>query len=100
VLKIDGSFVTTMTTDPKAAEMVAAVAAMARAMWVTTIAEGVETTAQAEALTALGINHGQGFLYAKIQATPSFSMWLASRRVSWKEGSGRLTAGRPSPRAA
>jgi diguanylate cyclase (GGDEF)-like protein len=96
VLKIDRSFVTTMTTDPKAAEMVAAVAAMARAMSLATIAEGVETVAQAEALAALGINHGQGFLYAKPQAVADFDRMLASRA----EESGWMTAARPSPRAA
>jgi EAL domain-containing protein (putative c-di-GMP-specific phosphodiesterase class I) len=88
VLKIDRSFVTTMTTDPKAAEMVAAVAAMARAMSLATIAEGVETVAQAEALAALGINHGQGFLYAKPQAVADFDRMLASRA----EESGWMTA--------
>jgi diguanylate cyclase (GGDEF)-like protein/PAS domain S-box-containing protein len=76
VLKIDRSFVTTMTTDPKAAEVVAAVGAMARALSLSTVAEGVETAAQAEALTALGIDRGQGYLYAKPLPTDAFSTWL------------------------
>jgi diguanylate cyclase (GGDEF)-like protein/PAS domain S-box-containing protein len=80
VLKIDRSFVTAMTTDPRAAEVVAAVAAMARALSLTTIAEGVETTAQAEALTLLGIDRGQGYLYAKPQPFDDFSTWRAGRQ--------------------
>jgi diguanylate cyclase (GGDEF)-like protein/PAS domain S-box-containing protein len=82
VLKIDRSFVTTMTTDPKAAEVVAAVAAMARALSLSTVAEGVETTAQAKALTALGIDRGQGYLYAKPLPTSAFTTWLAKHRGS------------------
>jgi EAL domain-containing protein (putative c-di-GMP-specific phosphodiesterase class I) len=100
VLKIDRSFVTTMTTDPKAAEMVAAVAAMARAMSLTTIAEGVETMQQAEALASLGIHHGQGFLYAKPQAIEDFALWLEHRRALSTRKSRRISASRPSPRAA
>jgi diguanylate cyclase (GGDEF)-like protein len=97
VLKIDRSFITTMTTDSTAAEMVAAVAAMARAMSLTTIAEGVETVAQEAALAALGINHGQGYLYAKPETIEGFTKWIASR----KKALGRTRADTPSqPRAA
>jgi EAL domain-containing protein (putative c-di-GMP-specific phosphodiesterase class I) len=69
---------------------------MARAMSLASIAEGVETVAQAEALAALGINHGQGFLYAKPQAIPDFDRMLASRA----KDSGWMTAAMPSLRAA
>jgi diguanylate cyclase (GGDEF)-like protein/PAS domain S-box-containing protein len=89
VLKIDRSFVTAMTTDPRAAEVVAAVAAMARALSLTTIAEGVETTAQAEALTVLGIDRGQGYLYAKPKNVDDFSAWRAAQRL--------LVAAAPAP---
>jgi diguanylate cyclase (GGDEF)-like protein/PAS domain S-box-containing protein len=80
VLKIDRSFVTAMTTDPRAAEVVAAVAAMARALSLTTVAEGVETTTQANALTTLGIDRGQGYLYAKPQSIDEFSSWRATQK--------------------
>jgi diguanylate cyclase (GGDEF)-like protein/PAS domain S-box-containing protein len=80
VLKIDRSFVTAMTTDPRAAEVVAAVAAMARALSLTTIAEGVETTEQAEALAVLGIDRGQGYLFARPQPVDEFSTWRAAQR--------------------
>ena len=82
VLKIDRSFVMAMTDDPKAAEVVGAVAALARALALVTIAEGVETAAQARALAAIGVDFGQGELYAEPRTLADFAMWMAERRSS------------------
>jgi diguanylate cyclase (GGDEF)-like protein len=98
VLKIDRSFVTAMTADPKAAEVVAAVAAMARALSLTTVAEGVETSAQAEALSMLGIDRGQGYLFAKPQSMDDFSAWRAAwRPLAADERPRILTLRTPTP---
>jgi len=45
--------------------VVAAVVAIASSMGIATVAEGIETEEQAEALRSLGCTEGQGFLYAR-----------------------------------
>ncbi|HTV12733.1 MAG TPA: EAL domain-containing protein [Acidimicrobiales bacterium] len=64
VLKIDRSFVAQMGREPRDREIVAAVTAMAHALGMTVVAEGIETNHQLEALTGLDCNQGQGFLFA------------------------------------
>jgi diguanylate cyclase (GGDEF)-like protein len=65
-LKIDRSFVDTLEDeDSSDATLIAAVVAMAHALGITTIAEGVETTSQAHRLMELGCDALQGFLYSR-----------------------------------
>ncbi len=63
-LKIDRSFTRNMVTDPKDASIVEAIAAMARAMELTTVAEGIEREDQVPYLREFGVDQGQGFLWA------------------------------------
>jgi diguanylate cyclase len=64
-VKIDRSFVENLGRDDTSEEsLVAAIVAMARALRVTTIAEGVETPRQADRLHELGCDFAQGFFYA------------------------------------
>jgi diguanylate cyclase (GGDEF)-like protein/PAS domain S-box-containing protein len=79
VLKIDRSFVTAMSTDARAWQVVVAIAALARALSLTTVAEGVETDADAAALAGLGIECAQGYLYAKPMPFEPFQRWLIDR---------------------
>jgi len=62
-LKIDISFVGAMRTDPRSAAIVSAIVRMGEALGLAVIAEGVEETAQRDALRALGCSHFQGYLY-------------------------------------
>ena len=64
ILKIDRSFVDGLDTGHGDAAIVAAVTAMARALGMTTIGEGIETAGQFDALRALGCDDGQGYLVA------------------------------------
>jgi diguanylate cyclase (GGDEF)-like protein len=64
-LKIDRSFVDGVADDTEAEAIVRAVLRMADALGLTTVAEGVETVRQGEALAALGCFLCQGFLYAR-----------------------------------
>jgi EAL domain-containing protein (putative c-di-GMP-specific phosphodiesterase class I) len=59
-LKIDGSFVKNMLTDPVDAAMVEAIHRIARVMGKQTIAESVETAAALDALRSVGIDYAQG----------------------------------------
>jgi diguanylate cyclase (GGDEF)-like protein len=65
-VKIDRSFVDGLDRDDTSDEsLVAAIVAMAGALGVTTLAEGVETEAQAKRLRNLGCDAAQGFLYSR-----------------------------------
>ena len=63
-LKIDGYFVHSMGS-PESAKIVSAVAGLGKSLGMPVTAEGVETSAEADALRALGCEHGQGFLFGK-----------------------------------
>lgn len=63
-LKIDGSFVRNMHTNPESKAFVEAIQHIAEQKNIPTIAEMVENKDVAEALTSLGIQYGQGFYFA------------------------------------
>lgn len=64
-IKIDRSFVSGVVDDPSARSLVRAMIAMSRSMGLDTVAEGVETTAQLQALGDLGCAKAQGFLISR-----------------------------------
>jgi diguanylate cyclase (GGDEF)-like protein/PAS domain S-box-containing protein len=65
VLKIDRSFISGLGRDPEDSAIVASVVGLARAVGVTAVAEGVETTEQLVSLQELGCEFGQGFLWSR-----------------------------------
>lgn len=65
VLKIDGQFVREMASNAIDREMVRAIAQIACAMGIDTVAEFVEDAATKEALRALGIDYAQGYHIAR-----------------------------------
>jgi EAL domain-containing protein (putative c-di-GMP-specific phosphodiesterase class I) len=65
ILKIDGSFVRDVVRDPRAESMVRAIAQLARAMSLVTVAEYVETEEIRARVATLGVDYGQGFAIAK-----------------------------------
>jgi diguanylate cyclase (GGDEF)-like protein/PAS domain S-box-containing protein len=65
VLKIDRSFVAQIGRDSRDREIVAAVTAMAHALGITVVGEGIETTHQFAALAGFDCDQGQGFLFAR-----------------------------------
>ncbi|MEP6623505.1 MAG: GGDEF domain-containing phosphodiesterase, partial [Acidimicrobiia bacterium] len=65
-VKIDRAFVDDLDREDTAEEtLIAAIVAMAGALEVETIAEGVETEAQHERLRALGCDEAQGYLFSR-----------------------------------
>ncbi len=64
-LKIDRVFVWRLSTTTADAAVVDAILAMAHALSMTVVAEGVETTAQEAYLRERGCEEGQGYLYSK-----------------------------------
>ena len=91
ILKIDKSFVGSLLSEDTAdASLIAAVVAMARSLGITTVAEGVETSAQAHRLVRLGVDAVQGFLFSRpvtadklLEVTAS----LGERRLTLVSGS-------------
>lgn len=63
-VKIDRAFVQGMLTDPAHARIVEAIIRLGYGMGLTVVAEGIETSAQAATLAALGCAQGQGYLMA------------------------------------
>ncbi|MEL7452821.1 MAG: EAL domain-containing protein [Pseudomonadota bacterium] len=64
IFKIDRQFVSALQEDPQAPAIVEMILAMAETLGLETVAEGVETEAQAAFLARRGCTLGQGFLYS------------------------------------
>ncbi len=77
-LKIDRSFVMDVTTDSNDAAIVQAIIAMAHALNLKVVAEGVETLDHLEFLTSVGCDSVQGFLFAKPLPGDEFAAMLAN----------------------
>ena len=79
-IKIDRSFVTAATTDPKYRLMIEHTVAVARQMGLKTVAEGVETRAEYDLLASLGCDRIQGYLIARPVDGTGFLRWMLDRR--------------------
>ena len=62
-MKIDRSFVSGLGQSQEDEEIVRAVVAMSNALGLSIVAEGVETRRQRDALAAVGVTQGQGWLW-------------------------------------
>ncbi len=71
-LKIDRSFLTPIQEDGAHSELVRAILAMAHTLGMAVVTEGIEQTWQAELLTQLGCQLGQGYLYGKAMPEANF----------------------------
>jgi EAL domain-containing protein (putative c-di-GMP-specific phosphodiesterase class I) len=64
-LKVDRSFVSSMTDKRESRKIVAAIVGLGHSLGLNTVAEGVETEEQAAMLLRLGCKMGQGWLYGR-----------------------------------
>ncbi len=79
-LKVDRSFVARMMDDPMSAAIVQTVLALAAALGMQSLAEGVETEAQAEVVARMKCSAGQGYLWSRpVEAERAFEL-LRPRR--------------------
>ena len=81
LLKIDGSFVRSMSTDPREEALVRAVLGLGRSLQIPTVAEGIETIAQLEMLRANDCDLGQGFLLGRPMPAGELAGYLAKGTV-------------------
>jgi len=74
-LKIDASFVRDVASRDDARAIVDAVVKLSHALGLKVVAEGVETTAQRDALVTLGCDELQGYLFAKPMSAKALCTW-------------------------
>jgi diguanylate cyclase (GGDEF)-like protein len=79
-VKIDRSFVFGIETSEEQRILTASMIAMARALGIRTLAEGVETAAAAAALAALGCDLAQGYLVSRPMSLADSFGWLREFR--------------------
>jgi diguanylate cyclase (GGDEF)-like protein/PAS domain S-box-containing protein len=78
-LKIDRTFVDGLGTDPDDSAIVSAIIALAHALGLSTIAEGVETTRQRDELRRLGCEYAQGHLWSQALDSTDLQRWINAR---------------------
>jgi EAL domain-containing protein (putative c-di-GMP-specific phosphodiesterase class I) len=88
-IKVDRSFVSDLAEGTVHVVIVQAVVSIARALGMTTLAEGIETAGQHEFLAALGCDEGQGYLFSPpvpIEKVPGMiAKWSSgSKLVAWR----------------
>ncbi|MCV2359019.1 EAL domain-containing protein [Paucibacter sp. TC2R-5] len=81
-LKIDRSFVRRMEQDPSARQLVKAIVEVAHAFQMKTVAEGVETAGELEALRQVGSDAVQGYLLDRPLDANGFSTRLSTGQAS------------------
>ena len=79
-LKIDRSFVQSITDTPNVMTLVSTVVSLARAFGMRTVAEGVETSGQLEMLRLSKCDQAQGFFFAR--PTPALAVQSVIARLS------------------
>ena len=79
VLKIDKAFVDGIVGAAKDAALARTIVALANALSLRTVAEGVERADQREKLGALGCHGAQGYLFARPLPAVEFAAWLRGR---------------------
>ena len=81
-LKIDRSFVTDVTNQPTREAIVRAIIALAAALGLRTVAEGIETDAEAQFLSQEGCRQAQGYLYSRpLPPADLLATWGTLRKV-------------------
>ena len=78
VLKIDRSFVAGLDSGESSEAIVAAIVAMASALGLRVIPEGIETEAQLVKLTELGCRLGQGFMFSRAVEAAEIEQMLST----------------------
>ena len=97
VLKIDRAFVQGLGRSGQQSALVRAILALAQALGLSVVAEGIETSDQREQLQALGCDFGQGYLFGRPEPRQAFDTLLDLDRrghLPWapvQSGPGRLS---------
>ncbi len=97
VIKLDRSIVDTVSTDPVLSTLVRSLTEFGHGCGAQVVAEGIETAADADALTELGVDYGQGWHYGRPGPAADLSDTTSSDTTAFIAGSqpGRCV---PAPR--
>lgn len=85
-VKIDRSFVSEVVSSPHHRVLIEATVRVARSLGMGTVAEGIETQAQADLVRELGCEKGQGYLFSRPLSAPDLVHWLKSNDVPSADG--------------
>jgi EAL domain-containing protein (putative c-di-GMP-specific phosphodiesterase class I) len=96
-VKIDRSFVSSLASDARARRVVRLIVDLAKDLGAIVTAEGVETTAQLDALTSLGCDVIQGYLIAKPMPEQELMRWLDEHTQPIEAGVGTALRRRIDP---
>ncbi len=91
-LKIDKSFVLTMTEDSSSGLIVRSVVELGHNLGLTLVAEGVETGEALTALAGYGCDVAQGYHLCRPVDAAAFDTWCAERRTAGPYPAGTLTS--------
>ncbi len=80
VLKIDRTFVMDADRNEEDAQIVKTIVALGQMLKLTVVAEGIETTGQAELLTSFGCDSAQGFLFSRPLPAREVEEWLVGQK--------------------
>lgn len=83
-LKIDRAFVSNLETNPADLSLVTAISAMAKALKLEVVAEGIEDDFQANILSELQCAYGQGYLFSRPVTATEFTQLLLEDREKMK----------------
>ena len=96
-VKLDRSFVSSMTASGQQRELVKGVVRLAKILGLAVVAEGIETVEECAIAARIGCRYGQGYLFARPMPADAASAWLAKERDATNElavsGGGRQDAG-------
>jgi EAL domain-containing protein (putative c-di-GMP-specific phosphodiesterase class I) len=82
-LKLDRSFVRRMRPNSKASSIIESTLELAARLKLKTVAEGIDTDEQRDALALLGCQIGQGYLFSRPIPAPEFEEWcLEKQRIA------------------
>ncbi|MFH8134632.1 cyclic di-GMP phosphodiesterase [Pantoea osteomyelitidis] len=76
-IKLDQSFIRNVNQQPVSQSLVRAIVAVARALDLQVIAEGIETRSEEQFVINSGVDGRQGYYYAKPMPAEQFGHWLA-----------------------
>ncbi|HEX6500137.1 MAG TPA: bifunctional diguanylate cyclase/phosphodiesterase [Micromonosporaceae bacterium] len=92
IIKLDRSFISTLTTSERQRELVEGVVALTRSFNLDVVAEGIEAEQQREVSAVAGCAYGQGYLFGRPMSEADTFRWLSDADLV-REGSDAAKSG-------